>query len=440
MTTDSSDDCLHLSEQEDQENPPESGEMEIIEEVSIGTTEIVHSDDGGISHETEVETIPEDNEHDEDDGEDSQPESEGVLTLKETTEESDPASGNRRGNEIRYNSKERVRLILLYAEHPNNPRRIKKLFESEFQKKPPATRTITQLYKKFLETGSVQNNYQKTRTRKSRTDENVERVKQAFQKSPTKSIRTIARELKIPHTTVSRILQELKGKDGGQIRRSRILKIGVKKTEGGKVISGTELVSSVEEQLNVEAANATAATTATGIVSTVMNPAAVDVQQSLPHQQQNSLVTLQTQPFVATIRTTPSIFILETAPSREMLGSLFTCLDFACKKHSNQRRKDPEQTPYINHPIGMAIIFLFPAQAISLIMFFDYFFCIGVASILINEGGITDLDVLQAAILHDTLEDTETTVDELRSQFGEKVYFQLSCCWLLAQSIYLRFD
>lgn len=70
--------------------------------------------------------------------------------------------------------------------------------------------------------------------------------------------------------------------------------------------------------------------------------------------------------------------------------------DFAAKKHRDQRRKDPQQTPYINHPIG-------------------------VANILINEGGVDDPIVLQAALLHDTVEDTETTLDEIEEHFGPKV-------------------
>ena len=34
------------------------------------------------------------------------------------------------------------------------------------------------------------------------------------------------------------------------------------------------------------------------------------------------------------------------------LPLLLRCMDFAAMKHSRQRRKDVEQTPYINHPIG----------------------------------------------------------------------------------------
>lgn len=33
---------------------------------------------------------------------------------------------------------------------------------------------------------------------------------------------------------------------------------------------------------------------------------------------------------------------------------LLDAVDFAARKHSTQRRKDPERTPYINHPIGEA--------------------------------------------------------------------------------------
>lgn len=64
------------------------------------------------------------------------------------------------------------------------------------------------------------------------------------------------------------------------------------------------------------------------------------------------------------------------------------CLKFAAYKHRNQRRKDTNQTPYINHPIN-------------------------VATILSTEGHIDDEAVLMAALLHDTVEDTETSFEEI---------------------------
>jgi guanosine-3',5'-bis(diphosphate) 3'-pyrophosphohydrolase len=36
----------------------------------------------------------------------------------------------------------------------------------------------------------------------------------------------------------------------------------------------------------------------------------------------------------------------------DILAVIINCTNFAAIKHKNQRRKDPEKTPYINHPIG----------------------------------------------------------------------------------------
>ncbi|KAJ9049223.1 Guanosine-3',5'-bis(diphosphate) 3'-pyrophosphohydrolase MESH1, variant 2 [Entomophthora muscae] len=81
--------------------------------------------------------------------------------------------------------------------------------------------------------------------------------------------------------------------------------------------------------------------------------------------------------------------------SAQDLKHLFKALSFACLKHSNQRRKDPQRTPYINHPIG-------------------------VANFLIKSG-VIDLITIQAALLHDTLEDTDTLFEELETTFGRAV-------------------
>ena len=69
---------------------------------------------------------------------------------------------------------------------------------------------------------------------------------------------------------------------------------------------------------------------------------------------------------------------------------------FSAQKHSTQRRKDKDASPYINHPISVAL-------AISQI------------------GGVDDPEILAAALLHDTIEDTETTPEELEAEFGKKV-------------------
>jgi guanosine-3',5'-bis(diphosphate) 3'-pyrophosphohydrolase len=78
------------------------------------------------------------------------------------------------------------------------------------------------------------------------------------------------------------------------------------------------------------------------------------------------------------------------------LALLLKALAFAAHKHREQRRKDAEASPYINHPIALA-------------------------DALVNEGGITDVEVLCAALLHDTVEDTATTHEELVDAFGSRI-------------------
>lgn len=77
-------------------------------------------------------------------------------------------------------------------------------------------------------------------------------------------------------------------------------------------------------------------------------------------------------------------------------GPLLDAALFAAQKHRHQRRKDAAASPYINHPLA-------------------------VAHILANEGGIEDPVVLIAALLHDTIEDTDTTAGELKEKFGEEI-------------------
>ena len=77
-------------------------------------------------------------------------------------------------------------------------------------------------------------------------------------------------------------------------------------------------------------------------------------------------------------------------------ANLLKAIEFASRKHSSQRRKDEEASPYINHPIA-------------------------VAHLLADTGAVTDLVTLMAAVLHDTIEDTETTPGELERLFGQTV-------------------
>ena len=75
---------------------------------------------------------------------------------------------------------------------------------------------------------------------------------------------------------------------------------------------------------------------------------------------------------------------------------LLDAIHFAADKHRYQRRKDPDATPYINHPLSLA-------------------------ELLARVGGVRDPVVLIAAVLHDTVEDTKTTFDEIEARFGTDV-------------------
>lgn len=78
------------------------------------------------------------------------------------------------------------------------------------------------------------------------------------------------------------------------------------------------------------------------------------------------------------------------------LSLFLTALNFAALKHRDQRRKDRESTPYINHPID-------------------------VANTLWQIGGVRDSVTIIGALLHDTLEDTDTTPDEIQNLLGADV-------------------
>lgn len=73
---------------------------------------------------------------------------------------------------------------------------------------------------------------------------------------------------------------------------------------------------------------------------------------------------------------------------------LASAIDYATEKHAGQKRKSGE--PYINHPLA-------------------------VAGILIEWG--MDIDTVVAGVLHDTVEDTDATLDDLESLFGRDVAF-----------------
>jgi guanosine-3',5'-bis(diphosphate) 3'-pyrophosphohydrolase len=78
------------------------------------------------------------------------------------------------------------------------------------------------------------------------------------------------------------------------------------------------------------------------------------------------------------------------------LGLVLKAVRFATWKHRDQKRKDAKASPYINHPVALA-------------------------ELLWREGRVDDAVVIASALLHDTLEDTETSPAELKGAFGAQI-------------------
>lgn len=81
--------------------------------------------------------------------------------------------------------------------------------------------------------------------------------------------------------------------------------------------------------------------------------------------------------------------------SHQTFEAFLKAVAFAAEKHKKQLRKGEEKVPYINHPIQVA-------QTLW-------------------EAGEIDMNLLVAALLHDTIEDTQTTPEEIESIFGKEV-------------------
>jgi len=85
-----------------------------------------------------------------------------------------------------------------------------------------------------------------------------------------------------------------------------------------------------------------------------------------------------------------------TSPGPSLEAQLLAAALFSADRHRDQRRKGVRETPYINHPLE-------------------------VSERIVRVGGVHDIEVLVAAILHDTIEDTETTAEEIERHFGKPV-------------------
>lgn len=78
------------------------------------------------------------------------------------------------------------------------------------------------------------------------------------------------------------------------------------------------------------------------------------------------------------------------------INILLQAARFAAEKHTGHFRKGSRREPYINHPIE-------------------------VANLIANIGLVDDVEILMAALLHDTVEDCGVTGEEITAKFGENV-------------------
>lgn len=109
---------------------------------------------------------------------------------------------------------------------------------------------------------------------------------------------------------------------------------------------------------------------------------------------QTSRLKLPLLPVVIT--TLITTFLLGRLSRRPRTDALLRAAAFSADAHKGQRRKNLAQTPYINHPIR-------------------------VASLLSTIANVHTPEVLIAALLHDTVEDTHVTLHDIRNAFGNKV-------------------
>ena len=84
-----------------------------------------------------------------------------------------------------------------------------------------------------------------------------------------------------------------------------------------------------------------------------------------------------------------------TAKAADPISSVLSAATFAAERHRDQRRKGKDASPYINHPLALAS--------------------------LLADRGVRDPTVLMAALLHDTVEDTATTFEDIERSFGPEV-------------------
>lgn len=88
--------------------------------------------------------------------------------------------------------------------------------------------------------------------------------------------------------------------------------------------------------------------------------------------------------------------MIPVADYHKTIGRILNAFEFSAQAHRHQRRKNSSGEPYINHPIS-------------------------VATKIWSIGSDFNVDAVIGAILHDTVEDTDTSLGEIQYRFGENI-------------------
>ena len=111
---------------------------------------------------------------------------------------------------------DRINVVLLMAKH-ESVTTARREWQRNFTSKPPSESTFRLVFKKFTETGSVQDAERSGRP--SLDEDDVLRVKEEFENNPRSSVRDAANQLDMPRETVRRTLKRTIGMKSFHISR-----------------------------------------------------------------------------------------------------------------------------------------------------------------------------------------------------------------------------
>lgn len=127
----------------------------------------------------------------------------------------------------------------------------------------------------------------------------------------------------------------------------------------------------------------------------------VSIEELIQHARENILIRAHGDPVVLErfdrfALSLEALYREERALTLAQVTHILNALEFAAERHQSQTRQNKSHTPYVSHPLG-------------------------VANNLITVGEVKDPHVIIAALLHDTVENTQTTLEEIAYQFGKEV-------------------